>query len=169
MKETEPEPPATDDSDLPWHLRLTPLQVGLLYGGSPALVIGSLALLMSWGEGPGSVAAILKILPLLALFGGVWGGALALLYRRGQQSGSLARAWRAHRDQRRRTQVAVSRPTAGQRCPFCHDAVPAQTGVACADCLARHHAPCWEEHARCSACGGEARYGAVEGPPRERA
>jgi tetratricopeptide (TPR) repeat protein len=41
------------------------------------------------------------------------------------------------------------------RCPFCHaDVAPAADDwVACRGCLARHHAGCWEEAKRCSACG----------------
>jgi TPR repeat protein len=41
------------------------------------------------------------------------------------------------------------------RCPFCHDDVRVgeQRWVACAGCLARHHAGCWGEAGRCAACG----------------
>lgn len=42
------------------------------------------------------------------------------------------------------------------RCPFCHDPVQLEVRtpwVACAACLARHHAPCWDESRRCGACG----------------
>lgn len=44
------------------------------------------------------------------------------------------------------------------RCPFCHDDVRVgeQRWVACAGCLARHHAGCWGEAGRCSACGDAA-------------
>jgi hypothetical protein len=38
------------------------------------------------------------------------------------------------------------------RCPFCHDEVAPEKSIACRDCLARHHAPCWEEGGRCAAC-----------------
>jgi len=43
------------------------------------------------------------------------------------------------------------------RCPFCHEGVQADgANVACEGCLARHHAPCWDEGGgRCAACGGE--------------
>lgn len=39
------------------------------------------------------------------------------------------------------------------RCPFCHDEASAQDTVACVACLARHHATCWDEAARCASCG----------------
>ncbi len=41
------------------------------------------------------------------------------------------------------------------RCPFCHASVDfaAAAWVACAGCLARHHASCWEESRVCSSCG----------------
>jgi len=38
------------------------------------------------------------------------------------------------------------------RCAYCHDAVEAAERVACATCLAVHHADCWEADARCAAC-----------------
>lgn len=43
------------------------------------------------------------------------------------------------------------------RCPYCHDAVEAEASVACQECLGRHHAACWEEAGRCSACQCETR------------
>lgn len=44
----------------------------------------------------------------------------------------------------------------GGRCPFCHDACAAdQENIVCNDCLARHHAACWDEAGdRCAGCGG---------------
>jgi hypothetical protein len=39
------------------------------------------------------------------------------------------------------------------RCPFCHEACEADDATVCQDCLARHHADCWSESARCAACG----------------
>lgn len=42
------------------------------------------------------------------------------------------------------------------RCPFCHEDVrreAPEAWVACAGCMARHHAACWDEAGRCSACG----------------
>lgn len=41
------------------------------------------------------------------------------------------------------------------RCPFCHADVRVDVDpwVACQGCLARHHAACWGERGRCSACG----------------
>lgn len=62
------------------------------------------------------------------------------------------------------------------RCPFCHEGVATEEPdwVACAGCLARHHAPCWREGARCGACGHEtALVGRLEvessaSPPRPR-
>jgi len=42
------------------------------------------------------------------------------------------------------------------RCPYCHESVApeATDGVACQQCLARHHGACWRELGRCSACQG---------------
>ncbi|MEZ6185746.1 MAG: hypothetical protein R3F62_12145 [Planctomycetota bacterium] len=40
------------------------------------------------------------------------------------------------------------------RCPFCHEKVALAERCACAECLAVHHAACWEEHPRCAACAG---------------
>lgn len=59
---------------------------------------------------------------------------------------------------------------AGSRCPFCHDAVKpdGSAWVACAACLARHHAACWDEAGRCGACGHAARLTA-EAPAAPRA
>lgn len=69
-------------------------------------------------------------------------------------------------------------PVAGLgRCPYCHDEVEKAAGVACTDCLARHHEECWDEHRECASCGGVSRYGSVErsdgrergsGPIREK-
>lgn len=55
------------------------------------------------------------------------------------------------------------------RCPFCHDDVRVgeQRWVACAGCLARHHAGCWGEAGRCAACGDAASL--AGGSPRSRA
>ena len=41
------------------------------------------------------------------------------------------------------------------RCPYCHADVDlaGDEWLACEGCLARHHAACFEEHGRCSACG----------------
>jgi hypothetical protein len=40
------------------------------------------------------------------------------------------------------------------RCPFCHDDVNVAAGdwLACKQCLARHHAPCWTESGGCASC-----------------
>lgn len=40
------------------------------------------------------------------------------------------------------------------RCPYCHAGVSpsSEPSRACTACSARHHAECWEEHGRCSAC-----------------
>lgn len=54
-------------------------------------------------------------------------------------------------------------PVAGLgTCPYCHDQVEKAEGVACTDCLARHHEECWDEHKECATCGGISRYGSVE-------
>lgn len=62
--------------------------------------------------------------------------------------------------------VRIKVERAPNRCPYCHDAVRVseEAWVACAGCLARHHAECWSDRApgRCAACGGEA---ALEPPP----
>lgn len=52
------------------------------------------------------------------------------------------------------------------RCPFCHEdvQVEGEAWVACAGCLARHHAECWSETARCGACKGTQSL-AKSGPP----
>ena len=55
------------------------------------------------------------------------------------------------------------------RCPFCHEDVrreAPQAWVACAGCMARHHAACWDEAGRCSACGVGERL-APERPARQ--
>lgn len=41
------------------------------------------------------------------------------------------------------------------RCPFCHEDVrfERESWLACAGCLARHHAACWDEAGACAACG----------------
>lgn len=61
----------------------------------------------------------------------------------------------------------VRAATSPVRCPFCHDhvAIDAAGWVACVACLARHHAACWREGARCSACGRAE----VMAPPRTAA
>lgn len=46
---------------------------------------------------------------------------------------------------------------AANRCPYCHDDVPRQLGVACQVCLARHHPDCWEEGGACAACSATER------------
>ena len=41
------------------------------------------------------------------------------------------------------------------RCPWCHEHVSGRTRwVACAGCLARHHADCWMNEGGCSTCRG---------------
>ncbi len=45
------------------------------------------------------------------------------------------------------------------RCPYCHTGFDPQDGITrCSQCLAIHHAVCWEENHRCSvfACNGDA-------------
>ncbi len=41
------------------------------------------------------------------------------------------------------------------RCPYCHGdvATDQEKWIACAACLARHHADCWGEAKRCASCG----------------
>lgn len=39
------------------------------------------------------------------------------------------------------------------RCPYCHAGIePGAEKAACHDCMAWHHAACWEEHGSCAAC-----------------
>ncbi|MCA8925464.1 MAG: hypothetical protein KDD82_26890 [Planctomycetes bacterium] len=55
--------------------------------------------------------------------------------------------------------VSVDRP----RCPYCHeDLEQGQVKAGCSECMAWHHAECWQEHGACSACGAT-----VEGSPRD--
>ena len=56
------------------------------------------------------------------------------------------------------------------RCPFCHASVDfaAAAWVACAGCLARHHASCWEESRVCSSCGDPRPLAAAEKGTRSR-
>lgn len=85
----------------------------------------------------------------------------------------------------KRKRAAVSAPTApphpsprvvaraGDRCPYCHDAVKDLEGVACARCMARHHEACWDEYHQCAACGAVERFRGVERtegrpPPAQR-
>lgn len=55
------------------------------------------------------------------------------------------------------------------RCPYCHDEAGAEDSVACVSCLARHYATCWEEGARCAACGHGGRLERSSGRPAEPA
>ncbi|MEZ6189231.1 MAG: RING finger protein [Planctomycetota bacterium] len=48
-------------------------------------------------------------------------------------------------------------PVVARRCPFCHEAAQAGDVVACAQCDARLHAACWDEHGACPSCGGQER------------
>lgn len=52
------------------------------------------------------------------------------------------------------------------RCPYCHaDVAPDPTEwVACAGCLARHHAGCWGEAGRCGTCQGATKLAVVVSP-----
>lgn len=50
-------------------------------------------------------------------------------------------------------------------CTYCHGGLEGEPGAVCVGCLARHHAPCWEEHGACAACGGRTRFtGTAESP-----
>jgi hypothetical protein len=49
--------------------------------------------------------------------------------------------------------VDIRIDSAPSRCPFCHAGMgPEEAVVACRDCGARHHAPCWNESSRCATC-----------------
>ncbi len=52
------------------------------------------------------------------------------------------------------------------RCPFCHEGCVPEESVVCRDCLARHHATCWDEGGRCSTCGSIHKLVAAQ-PPAE--
>lgn len=56
---------------------------------------------------------------------------------------------------RERSPSEVRLPGSLVRCPFCHDDLVPEVEVwtACARCLARHHAACWRDAARCATCG----------------
>jgi len=57
--------------------------------------------------------------------------------------------------------IQVQGASRSERCPYCHtDVVEAE--VTCADCLARHHRECWDEHQECASCGAVERYTGVE-------
>lgn len=57
--------------------------------------------------------------------------------------------------------IQVQGATRSERCPYCHtDVVEAE--VTCAECLARHHRECWDEHQECASCGAVERYTGVE-------
>lgn len=53
-----------------------------------------------------------------------------------------------------RTEPKEDPRVVAHRCPFCHEAVrpEAEAWVACAQCLGRQHAACWDEGGRCGAC-----------------
>lgn len=54
------------------------------------------------------------------------------------------------------------------RCPYCHDGCEPSGSVACRDCLARHHATCWQEQGACSSCGSTHRLVAEATPTLTR-
>jgi hypothetical protein len=49
---------------------------------------------------------------------------------------------------------AVRVQASAVRCPYCHDEIGTQdeAWVACAGCLARHHAACWTASRQCATC-----------------
>ena len=53
------------------------------------------------------------------------------------------------------SQPPIHVPSSLVRCPYCHTGVDLEreTWVACAACLARHHAACWGEGGACGTCG----------------
>lgn len=54
-----------------------------------------------------------------------------------------------------------------RRCPWCHDGLDADDDLTvCRDCLAAHHAPCWDDLGCCATCRGGR---GLSGPPRPRA
>jgi hypothetical protein len=58
--------------------------------------------------------------------------------------------------------VSARRKVGHKRCPYCHDSLSAEDGVACTACLAPHHTECWDDTGTCSNCGGAERYAQVE-------
>lgn len=92
-----------------------------------------------------------------------------LVVRRLQRTRTLLA--HAQREAQRTLDEATAKPDApaiqvqgasrSERCPYCHtDVVEAE--VTCADCLARHHRECWDEHQECASCGAVERYTGVE-------
>lgn len=72
-------------------------------------------------------------------------------------------AWGWRRGASRSLQPSPLAPTSlrpGDRCPYCHAEAAAE--VACAQCAARHHEQCWDEHGQCAACGSTSRFGRLE-------
>ncbi|MEZ6186721.1 MAG: hypothetical protein R3F62_17130 [Planctomycetota bacterium] len=57
--------------------------------------------------------------------------------------------------------IQVKGSTKSEHCPYCRDALD-EAPVACAECLARHHLECWDEHRQCASCGHLERFGQVE-------
>lgn len=57
--------------------------------------------------------------------------------------------------------IQVKGGTKSERCPYCRDALD-DAPVACAECMARHHLECWDEHRQCASCGHVERFGQVE-------
>ena len=39
-----------------------------------------------------------------------------------------------------------------RRCPYCHEDCGEDAVAVCRNCLARHHAPCWDELGACASC-----------------
>lgn len=54
-----------------------------------------------------------------------------------------------------RLELRPAPPRPATRCPWCHDDVVVHEfrWVACATCLARHHAGCWSDGQACASCG----------------
>ncbi|MEZ0230291.1 MAG: hypothetical protein ACAI25_16835 [Planctomycetota bacterium] len=54
------------------------------------------------------------------------------------------------------------------KCPFCHEPLEFDrvAWVACAGCLARHHASCWTESPRCASCADPRALSLPPRPPR---
>lgn len=53
-------------------------------------------------------------------------------------------------------------------CPYCKGSLPRAEAVYCAACVAPHHADCWDQHGRCSACAATSRVRAEAAPARPR-
>ena len=145
--------------------------LGQWLGGTGA-VVGVVVAILATAAWPGTWAWFAACL----LGGLVGGGAVGTLMGKVMESNLQAR-WKLAKtvEPLEGHSESTSNPKpvlqSGNRCPYCHDAVSAESAVACTGCLARHHPECWDDHKECATCGSTQRYGAVEeteGRPRRK-